>query len=285
MKTYSAFASMILTEAIHKDIKNIMNDDTYNRASKLSRITKTLRHLSDSGVDSGIENSTPKKGSSRAVFFPKEHHELVLDGHPTKMKTAVKIAFKGTLDPHTGSDRLLGEHQNELESDHFTNTHYGIISHNPHTGQYHTNHESGVLAPVIDHHEDHHWVEHGFAHNMSKKDFSEATKTASHPKGLDFDKFHAHILHDYHQAHGTRGYSRSLTADEHAHIAEHPLADKVKDFMYTTGNHPGDLVKGNWGIFHHPVTGEKHPVIRDWGYNDEVGKLYNRARKNKYGGY
>jgi hypothetical protein len=283
MKTFDKFMSNIfnLDEAIHQEIKDIMDDNTYSHKSKLSRVTAKLRDFSSKGIDSGIENSTPKKGSSRAVFFPKEEHEIQLDGKPAKMKTAVKIAFKGTLDAHTGSHMLLGEHQNEFESSHYINSNYGIISKN-HDGHYETN-KHGVLAPVVDTHEDHHHITMGHARNMSKLDFKNATKTESHPKGLDFDKFHAHLMHDYHQAHGTRNYSSNLTNEEHEeheHIASHPLTDKVKDFVYSTDQHPADLVKGNWGMWKHPHTGVEHPVIRDFGYSHEVSKLYNTAIKN-----
>lgn len=283
MKTFNKFLTTVLelNEAVHGEIKHILNDDSYSHKSKLSRVTSKLRELSSRGEDSGIENSAPKKGSSRAVFFPKDEHEMILDSKPAKMKTAVKIAFKGSLDAHTGSHMLLGEHQNEIESDHFIRNEYGVMHHDHATGQYHTNHDSGVLAPVIDHHDDHHWLEMGHARNMTSKDFSNATKTPTHPKGLNFDKFHSHLNHDYHQAHGTRGFGSGLSEEEHEHISSHPLTEKVKDFMYTTGQHPGDLVKGNWGMWKHPHTGVEHAVVRDYGYSDEVGKLYNKARKNK----
>ncbi len=283
MKSYAKFVDTVLnlSEAIHQDIKNIMDDTSYNHKSKLNRITSKIRDFASKGIDSGIENSTPKKGSSRAVFFPKDDHELHLDGKPAKMKTAVKIAFKGALDAHTGSHMLLGEHQNELESDHFTRNEYGMIHHDSSTGHYHTNHESGVLAPVIDHHDDHHHLTMGHARNFTKSEFKSTTKTESHPKGLDFDKMYHHLNHDYQQAHGKSHWGGGLSDEEHEHIASHPLVQKVKDFMYTTGQHPADLVKGNWGMWKHPHTGVEHPVIRDYGYSDEVGKLYNTARRNK----
>jgi hypothetical protein len=281
MKTYDQFISTILKldEAIHQEIKDIMNDAGHSHKSKLSRVTSKLRDFASKGIDSGIENSTPKKGSSRAVFFPKEEHHMVLDGKPAKMKTAVKIAFKGTLDAHTGSHMLLGEHQNELESDHFINHHFGMLSQHPEHRDQHVTNPDGVLAPVIDSHEEYHHVTMGHARNMSKPDFKNATKTESHPKGLDFDKFHAHLMHDYHQAHGTRNYGSHLTDEEHKHIESHPLTDKVKNFIYSTDQHPADLVKGNWGMWKHPHTGVEHPVIRDFGYSHEVSKLYNTARK------
>lgn len=272
----------LMNEAVHTELREILNDSTYNRRSKLTRIKDKVRELVGRGEDSGVENDTPKKGSSRAVFFPKDEHEMILDSKPAKMKTAVKIAFKGKLDPYTGSDKLLGEHQNEFESDHYINSSYGAIVKNSSTGQYHTNHDYGILSPHIDSHEDNHWLEMGHARNMSKKDFKESTKLPSHPQGLDFDKFHSHIMHDYHQAHGTRHYGRSLTDEEHEHYASHPLTEAVKDFVYNTGQHPADLVKGNWGMWKHPHTGKEQPVIRDYGYNEEVGKLYNKARSKKY---
>lgn len=282
MKSFSDFLQttvLQLSEEIHQEIKKIMNDDSYNRSSKLNRITKKLRDLNDRGEDSGIENSTPKKGSSRAVFFPKEDKPATVDGKPVKLKSAVKIAFKGTLDPYTGSHKLLGEHQNEVESDHLIRDTHGMLSRD-HEGNYHTN-EHGVLAPVLDHHHDDHWIEMGHARNMSKADFRNATKTEKTPKGLDFDHFHNHIMNQWDEAHGRPG-TRHVPESAVDDIESHPLHDNVMDFIHNTDNHPADLVRGNWGIWRHPVTGKEHPVIRDYGFSKDISKLYHQASKNKY---
>lgn len=282
MKTLKEFLEYnypLLSEEIHKEISDIMNDDSHSHKSKLSRVSSKMKELVSRGEDSGIENSTPKKGSSRAVFFPTEHKHVQIDGHHTTMRTAVKIAFPGSLDKHTGDSKLLGEHQNELESDHFVRNEYGML-HEHSDGHFSTNHH-GVLAPVIDNHHDHHWLEMGHAENITNKKFSELTKTESHPKGLNLDKLKNHLMNDYNDAHGKRRMYHETDA-EHEHMSSHPLVEHLKDFIHNTGQHPADLDKRNWGVWKHPVTGKEHPVIRDYGYSDEVGKLYQKARKNKY---
>lgn len=273
----------LLTEALHKELQDILDepennrDTTYGKTNqkKLNKFSSKVRDIANSGGDSGLEDSKPKKGSSRAVFFPKEHKDIVIDGVPAKQKTAVKIAFHGHLDKHTGDTHLLGEHQNAVESDHFTNKEYSVLSHDEHN-KYHYN-ENGVTAPVFDHHDDNHWLEMGHADKLTGKKFTELTKTESHPKGLKFDEFHEALQNDHKMAHGNFS-----GVDNHDHIRSHPLYENMQDFMHTTGNHPADLALRNMGVWKHPVTGKEHPVIRDFGYSNEIDKLYTKAWRNKY---
>lgn len=268
-----------LNEELHPELKDILHDEVNNKWNqKLTRISKKMRELTSRGESTGISGDKPKKGSSRAVFFPTSPKKIKVDGRETDAHTAVKIAFKGTLDNHTGDDRTLGEHQNELESDHFIRQHHAILAHNPHTGEYETN-PNGVTVPVFDNHEDHHWLETGIARDMTKKDFKESTKLPSHPKGLDFDKFHTKLQKDHAEAHGDRHWS-SLSKEDEAEIESHPLYEHVTDFIQNSNNHPGDLRKQNWGMWKHPITGKEHPVIRDYGYSNEIAKKYAKARRN-----
>lgn len=274
--------AIVLEEGeLHPEIKDILHDEVNNKWNqKLTRISKKMRDLTSRGEDTGIEGDKPKKGSSRAVFFPTAPKKLKIDGRDTDVHTAVKIAFKGQLDGHTGSPMMLGEHQNEIESDHFVRQHHAVLTHDPSTGEYHTNPE-GVTAPVFDNHEDHHWLEMGKARNMTKKDFKEATKTSSHPKGLDFDKFHAKLEKDHNDAHGGRGYSPHLSKEDEEHIESHPMYENTTNFIHTSDNHPGDLRIQNWGMWKHPITGKEHPVIRDYGFSNQIAKLYHKGRKAK----
>lgn len=272
-----------LTEELHKELQDVLNepennrDNSYGKAhqNKLNNFTKKVRELSSRGEDSGLEDSKPKKGSSRAVFFPKEHKDITIDNVPTKQKTVVKVAFHGDLDKHTGSERLLGEHQNEVESDHFTRQNYSVLSHEG--GSTYTHNPHGVTAPVFDSHEDHHWLEMGHADKLTGKKFTELTKTESHPKGLKFEHFTEALNNDHRAAHG-----HATGIDDHDHLRTHPLYENMQDFIQTTGNHPGDLRLQNMGVWKHPVTGKEQPVIRDYGYSHEIDKLYTKARRNKY---
>jgi hypothetical protein len=279
-----------ITEELHQKLKDVLNAAENNRDSseysklhqnKLNNFTKTFRGLVKKGEHTGLvspdgKKLVTKKGSSRAVIFPDEPKRIHVDGKEVDQPTAVKIAFPGSLDKYTGDHRLLGEHQNAAEADGYAQQSHSILRET-HPGHYETN-PDGVIAPVFDHHEDHHWVESGKVNNITKGRFKHLTKTESHPKGLDFDKFTDTLQHDHAQATGSRHYGNT-THEEREHIRQHPLYDNTQDFVNNTDNHPGDLRIQNYGEYTHPVTGKSIPLIRDSGFNGFVHKLYNTARR------
>jgi hypothetical protein len=280
----SAYMGMydIILEEIHPDIQKAMDSDT-NVKNKLNAVTTTARKLIKAGVDTGMESDKPKKGSSRAVFFPKDHKEFTLDGVKTKSPTAVKIAFAGTLDKHHGESSLLGEDQNEKESDHWVNKEYGIHHLDHNSGHHVSNkHESGgILAPVFGTHPDNHHLEMGRVTKLNTKDLAEATKNKEFPKGLKHSEIKDALMHEHNQAHGQRVGYGSTHSDEHLEkVKEHPWVEHTIDMMHNTGMHPGDLNTGNMGIYHHPVTGKKHAAIIDWGFSNDIAKKYTLARRN-----
>jgi hypothetical protein len=282
-------AQKIITEAIHKELQNILDEPetdrgdrpaVYSHQKKLNTFVKTFKSLVDTGEDTGLEGGTPKKGSSRAVFFPKEPRKIHIDGKPVEQHTAVKIAFSGALDKHTGSHMLLGEHQNEIESDNYTRKAHSMLVEGR-DGHYTTN-EDGVTAPVLGTHPDNHWLEMAKADKMTAGKFKSMTKTDSHPKGLDFNHFVGTLQHDHAEAHGKTHFS-GVSSDDREKTREHPLFQNTQDFMYSTDNHPGDLRLQNYGVWKHPVTGKEHPVIRDYGYSNQIAGLYAKANRKKYG--
>lgn len=288
MKTFDSFrenitdnegglSTYILSEAIHKQIQEVMDAET-NPKQKLNAVTRTARDLIKNGQDTGLESDKPKKGSSRAVFFPKEHKEIELDHQKVKTPSVVKIAFPGTLDRYNHSGKLLGEHQNEVESDHFTNNHYGIICESQ-PGKFHTNTETGILPPHFGHHEEHHHLEMGRVEKVTAKGFKEATKTPDFPSGITHKEFYDAVNHNHAQAHGKTHYS-SFSHEKLEKLQDHPLVANVNDFVGTTDNHPADMDKRNMGLWHHPITGKKHVVLSDFGYSNNVQREYNAARKN-----
>jgi len=133
-----------------------------------------------------------------------------------------------------------------------------------------------VTAPVFDNHPDHHWLEMGKADKINKSKFKELTKTETHPKGLDFDHFTTALRNEHAEAHGQKTYENG----EHDHLRTHPLYEATQDFMHSTDNHPGDLRLQNYGVWKHPVTGKEHPVIRDYGFSNNIAKLYTEGRRN-----
>lgn len=271
--TYYIDSMKYLSEDVHSEISDVL-DGQYPAKNKLNLITKKVRQLISKGVDTGLESDKPKRGSSRAVYFPKDKKPITIDGIKTTIPTAIKIAFHGALDNDTGSDRLLGEHQNEHETDGMHQFH--AIIRNIHDRGYATNLD-GVVAPVMSHHPDSHWLEMPRTPDLTKSKFKELTKTKDMPKGMDFDRFSNVIMNDHDLSLGKR--PRYSEDKDHDAYMEHPLTNNVLHFSANTDTHPGDITTiHNWGVFTHPVTGKEYPVIRDYGYNSNVAKLYHKAR-------
>lgn len=266
----------ILSEELHTDIQSAMDAET-RPEQKLNAVTKAARRLIASGQETGLESDKPKKGSSRAVFFPKEHKKINLDGHDVTTPSAVKIAFSGALDKYNKSGMLLGQHQNEVESDHWINRDYGVI-HQDHDNKWHSNDE-GILPPHFGHHEDHHHLEMGKVEPINTKDFKEATKHPDYPKGITHNEFYDTVNHNWSQAHGKSHYG-GTSQERMEELQDHPLISKVSEFVANTDNHPVDMNKRNMGLWHHPVTGKKHVVLSDFGYSKEIARHYMDARKN-----
>lgn len=263
--------------SIHPELQKVLDDPINDkRNQKLTKFSKKVKDLISRGEDTGLQHDKPKKGSSRAVFFPKNPRQVEVDGKAVPANTAVKIAFKGKVDPYTEDETLLGQHQNEIETDHFLQQHYSVLSPQG-DGKYKTN-EHGVIPPVYDSHPDDHWLEAGHSRNMSRKDFKEATKHESAPKGLDFDTVHHHLLNEHREAHGMRK-TYNISEEDAKAIDGHPLVDNLRDMMGNMGLHPADFNIDNWGMFKHPVTGKEHPVLRDYGCSDQIAKAYEKARK------
>lgn len=275
-----------ICEELHKELKDILNVPENDRSAvykngklnqnKLNDFIKKTRSLIADNQDTGLDNGKPKEGSSRAVFFPHTDKQICVDGKDVSQPTAIKIAFPGNLDNYTGDTHLLGEHQNRIESDHFTIQNHSMLHQNE-DGSYNTNH-NGVLAPVLDSHKDHHWLEMAKADKMTAPQFTEMTKIKSHPKGLSFKKFTDMLKLEHDDAHGIASID-NFTDAEKVHIRSHPLFENTLDFIQNTNNNAHDLRRENYGTWTHPITGKKHPVILDYGFGNDVSKLYTTARR------
>ena len=275
--------SEILTEKIHSDIQSIMDNENIPAASKLSLVSRKSKALIKIGSETGLESDKPKKGSSRAVFFPKDPKEIHVDGNQVKTHTAVKIAFSGQLDKHHGESTLLGEDQNALESDHHINNNYGILRRE-HGDQYKSSdHESGgVLAPVFETHPEHHHLEMGRIEPCTTKNIAEATKHKNFTKGLSHDEIFDAMNHEHKMAHGqdgSRSGSCKYSEDHLEKVKEHPWVEHAISMMHDSGMHPADLAKRNMGVYQHPVTGKKHLAIIDYGFSSDISKKYTKARR------
>ena len=272
------YAQNILIEAIHPDIQAHLDSDTPAKW-KYKNVASAISKLNRVGQDTGLEDSKPKKGSSRAVYFPKEERKIVVDGHETSSPTAVKIAFEGQLDKHHGEDTLLGEDQNRLEADHFIRDNHSVFSQN-HDGSFHTN-KRGVLAPVFDSHPEGHHLEMGRVEPYNAKDLANYTKNDDFPKGLTHKHITEALTREHEYAHGTGHRTYTDKENEtHDKVMGHPYVEAMVDMMHNSGMHPGDLNPRNMGIYVHPVTKVRHPVIIDYGFSNDIARKYTKARRN-----
>lgn len=273
-------AQLNISEELHHELQSILDEPTHDSNSKFAtnkfnKFSKKVRDLSKSGQDTGLQDGKPKKGSSRAVFFPRDPKSITIDGVKTQQPTAVKIAIHGNLDKHTGHHMLLGELQNEAEGDHYLHQQHGIL-HEVSPGVYKHN-PNGVLIPKLGEHPENHWLESAKAEKLSGSKFTALTKTASHPKGLKFNEFKQALVDSHREAHGQPTSGQDLE-----HVRSHPLYQHVEDYMHESGMHPDDLDASNMGVYKHPVTGKEQVGITDAGFTNEIAKLYSKARRNKY---
>lgn len=268
---------------LHPEINEHLESGNIHSPAVLSAVTKTARRLIKAGHSTGFESDRPKKGSSRAVFFPSEPHKIILDGKPTGAHSVVKIAFPGVLDKYTGDETLLGQHQNSIENDYFAQKHWGVLRRkDDHSGHFETNHETGILPPVFDSHPNDHWLHMGRIRKAKAADWKKLTKTPDFPKGITHEQMYDTLMHHYAQAHGQKWHA----AEKHDidKLSEHPFIHTVNDFVATMGQHPGDYHVDNMGVYEHPH-GSKHLVISDYGFSTEVAKMYHNARKNQQRAY
>lgn len=264
-----------LMEELHAKIKSILDDESIHPRDKNNYVSGMARQLIASGEDSGLENDQPRQGSSRAVYFPSEHRKIKLDGHDVQMPTAVKVAFPGYLDKYNKSGRLLGEHQNAVESDPEVTKH-GVIVKNK-DGSFRTN-PNGILVPHVDAHHWDHWVEVGRVTplaDLAPEAMMEYTKSESHPEGIAHYQFYDVLDRGWDEAHGKTIHWEPWEEK----IKHHPLVKAAESMIADTGMHPADFTEDNVGVWTHPVTGKKQIVIHDYGYDNEVAKHYYAAKQ------
>lgn len=279
MKSYSQFIRSLLIEAIHRELQEILDspESDISSTKKYTRITKKIRELSNRGEDIGLENSRSKKGSSRAVFFPKDGRKIILEGHETEVPTAVKIAFPGQWDGRqyrNHGDQLLGEMQNGAENNWYKQKEHAVIYEED--GKYYRNPE-GVLPPVFRGHNEDHWLEMAKCRDLRDGEFSELTKNADFPNGLKFEQFRNALMWIHHD----HGAIKNTYPKPDAKLMNHPLVANNETFIKDTGFHPGDVVHDNLGVFEDPVTGARSIVHRDYGFSNEVQREY-AERRGKY---
>lgn len=287
-QSFKAFLDQIIVENLHPELHAIAISKTKSfGTSKQAQMAKKIKELTSRGENTGIEGNMPK-GSSRAYLPIKEHVDINLDNRPTKLKTGLKVAIRAKLDKHHKAQKYdgmsLGQLQNEAEGgDHLINSHYRIITKDE-KGNYHTNTESGIFPPQIDHdHDTHEWSHVGHVDKVGDG-FRNVTRTATHPLGISHKEFVDSLERVWNKDHG-KYWERTPEKEKHLdHIESHPLVQKFIDHQKNFGFPPHDYRQiNNMGMWTHPHTGEKHIVARDHGYSKNVMDAYHDARYRKRG--
>jgi hypothetical protein len=286
--SFTQFLENIIFESLHPELQAIVTQNTSPYGtSKQAQLAKAVKKITGRGESTGLEGKTMPKGSSRAYLPIKEPEHITLDNKPTNIKTGMKVAIRaGALDKvhdRKSYDNMgLGQLQNEAEGgDPFVDSNYRIITKDHHTGHYHSNPESGIFPPQIDHDHDHHeWSHVGHVDKIGGKKFRELTKTESHPKGISHSEFCETLERSWDKDHGKhwdRGPEKEKAMD---HVESHPLVQKFLDHQRNMDAPPHDYRQmGNMGVWTHPHTGEQYIVARDHGFSQNVMKAYRDARR------
>jgi hypothetical protein len=284
--SFKDFLDQIIVENLHPELHAIATGKSKKYGtSKQAQIAKKIKELTARGENTGIEGNMPK-GSSRAYLPIKEHMNITLDNRPTKLKTGLKVAIRATLDKHhydkDHNGMSLGQLQNEAEGgDHLVNSHYRIITKDD-KGNYHSNTESGIFPPQIDHdHDNHEWSHVGHV-DKATEGFRNVTRTATHPLGISHREFADSLERAWDKDHG-KYWEKTPEKEKHIdYVESHPLVQKFLDHQRNFGFPPHDYRQiNNLGMWTHPHTGEKHIVARDHGFSKTVMDAYHEARYGK----
>ena len=281
---FKDFMIGLVVEELHPELQDVVKAKTGN-VSKQSQLAKKIRDLTARGEKTGIEGNMPK-GSSRAYLKHDTPIDVKIDDKPAKMQVGTKVAIKASLDKYHPKEEYngmnLGAMQNAAEGgDSFVNHNYRVLRKND-DGSFETNHGSGVFPPLIDHdNENHEWTHIGHAADIKNAaEFKEVTKSESHPNGISHRDF-VDVLNRFHEKGNGKYWGGNPSREAHLDkLEDNHVVQKFIDYHGTTGNPAYDYMqKKNLGIWTHPVTGEKHLVARDHGYDSTVQAAYSRARR------
>lgn len=289
MLLFNDFLDNLVLEELHPELHQVVSSSNTGYRNKQTLLANKVKELTHRGERTGIEGNMPK-GSSRAYLKHDTPHQITLDGKPTQIHTGTKVAIRHTtLDKHHKHhehDGLsLGALQNRAEGgDHWVNNTYRILTaDHDKPGHFHTNKESGIFPPLLDHdHDTNEWTHIGHARDIKPGEFRKLTKTPEHPKGISHQEFMGALIRRHNQNNG-KYHTTTPQKEAHLdHIDTHPLVAKFHDYHGNTGNPPHDLgQKKNMGVFEHP-DGSHHIVARDHGYDTEVQHAYQKAWKAKH---
>lgn len=260
----------LLSESFPKSVSDILNNEKTDSQTKSAELNW---HPELDDVARGT-------GSSRHYWEMPNKHTITLDGKKTDIRHGLKMAVKSHLDDfHDGE--MLGKQQNKEES-HEKYENFRVINKEK-DGSYKTN-NNGVLAPIFDKDKKGNWmhVGHVSTYSTDPKGFEDHIKQTTPPdfkhKKPDLDDIII-ALKDHEDKHHSDLYTMS---DRNKEIVEkHPFAKKLAHLIDTTGITSHDLHSKNLGMFHHPITGEKMPVVLDYGATKDLLGSYTDASDNE----
>jgi len=202
-----------------------------------NKSTELDKHLRETRKTASIKKAGV--GTSRIFYNINEPDTINLDGKHTAVKTGMKLAYLGSLD-HDKVEAGIKQNRNEADPK-FKDFH--ILQKT--SDGYKTN-EDGVLLPTLDHDKSHHLIQVLHAEPLSAKNkLEDHTKTKEFPNGISGADVEKHVYNN------------------EGNISNHPFIKQIDALKKT--HKIGDIHSENIGIFTHPITGKKYPVITDYG--------------------
>lgn len=298
MKTLKQLLEELMAEHnLHPEIMAAVKD-IKNLGSKSQNIDSIVEYLHKKGIDPGFRTDIPRpEGSSRGALLLHENdtEKVNIDGQEVNMPSVIKYVKAAKLDaPHMirlKNTESLGTMQNRFENgelDYATgresNDKYRVLSHDG-KGNYTTN-EFGLFPPLLDHDKkNHQWSQVGFAPRMTRQTFMELTKTPEFPNGISHSSLMDTISRAWHRDRGSYYKGNSNEESLLDDTERHPLVQSLIRHQIETGTPPHDYSQlENWGMWEHPVTKKKHPVIVDHGFSEDVQRAYKEARRADHRG-
>lgn len=229
-----------------------------------------------------------RRGSSRGYSLYPEDIPVHIDGRPVKMAAGVKRAVPSKdIDPYLDFRKYkkkgkgMGHLQNEAEA-HPHNDKYRVL-HRIDNSKFVTN-KAGIFAPLLNHDQNHQWLEVGHVADATAHDWSELTKTKTHPKGIRHADFYDAL---HHAVYGTEKEYKPATNEKRKKqlesLANHPLVQSFINYHRDTKVSVEDFAgRSNFGVWTHPHTGTRQIVARDIGWSDEIEAARTKAQKNRF---
>ena len=288
---FKEFLENIIIEELHPELQDVIKKQTpqYMMSNKKTEIVKKIKDLTSRGEKTGLEGNMPQ-GSSRAYLLHEEPHQIHVDGKPASIKIGTKVAIRAQLDKfhqkHKYDGLSLGAMQNKAEGgDWHTNSYRILLEDHQNPGHFHTNHDTGIFPPLIDHDDhNHEYTQVGHSRDLKAGEFQELTRTPEHPRGITHREF-CNTLNRFHERNLGKYWANTPEKERRMDKVEtHPLVQKFMEYHGNTGHPPYDYQqRKNMGVFEHP-NGTKHIVSRDHGFDGSVSNAYMDARKRAWGG-